>query len=104
MSETHRVVLTADALADLAAIAHHIRRDSPQGAASMAAKLYDAINSLSSMPTRFRRAGTSRKRGTPVHSMVVRPYIVYYHVAQAAAAVYVLSVRHGKRRQPRRFK
>jgi plasmid stabilization system protein ParE len=103
MSATHRVILTASALADLEAIAGHIRRDSPQSAASMAERILDAIDSLVSMPTRFRRAGKSRKRGTPIHSLVVRPYIVYYRVETSPAAVYVLNVRHGKRRQPRRF-
>ena len=103
MADTHRVLLTAGARADLEAIAGHIRRDSPQNAAGVAERVIDAIDSLASMPTRFRRAGTSRNRGTPVHSMVVRPYIVYYRVEQGTASVHVLHVRHGKRRQPRRF-
>jgi plasmid stabilization system protein ParE len=104
MADTHRVLLTAGALADLQAIAGHIRRDSPQNAAAVAERIIDAIDSLASMPTRFRRVGTSRKRGTPVHSVVVRPFIVYYRVEQRTASVHVLHVIHGKRRQPKRFK
>jgi plasmid stabilization system protein ParE len=72
MADTHRVLITADALADLQAIAAHIRRDSPQNAAAVAERIIDAIDSLESMPTRFRRAGTSRKlldRFTP-HAMM----------------------------------
>src|SRR5688572_32232012 len=103
MPATHRVFLTAGALADLKAIANHIRNDSPQNAASVAARTLEAIDSLATMPMRFRRAGTSRKRGTPVHSMVVRPFIVYYRVEASPVSVYVLLVRHARRRQPKRF-
>lgn len=103
MADTHRVLLTSSALADLEGIASYIRQESPQAAPSTAARILHAIDSLSSMPARFRRAGRSRKRGTLVHSMVVRPFVVYYRVEHDPAAVYVLNVRHGKRRQPRRF-
>jgi plasmid stabilization system protein ParE len=103
MAAAYRVLLTATALADLEGIARYIRRDSPQNAATTAGKILEAIDSLESMPGRFRRAGSSRKRRTPIHSMVVRPYIVYYRLEESAARVYVLNVRHGKRRQPRRF-
>ena len=103
MANTHRVLLTAEALADLEAFAGYIRRDSPQNAAEIATRILDAIDSLASMPTRFRKAGVSRKRGTPVHSMVVRPFIIYYRVNHQPPAVFILNVRHGKRRQPRRF-
>jgi plasmid stabilization system protein ParE len=100
---THRIVLTAEALANLQAIARYIRGHSPQNAASVAESLLDAIDGLASMPDRFRRAGISRQRGTPVHAMVVRPFIVYYRIDAHPAAVFVLQVRHGSRRQPRRF-
>ena len=103
MPDTHRVILTADALADLLEIARYIRQHSPRNAADVAATILDAIDSLTTMPTRYKVVGKRRKRGTPVHAMVVRPFIVYYRVEQSTAAAYVLSVLHGKRRQPRRF-
>jgi plasmid stabilization system protein ParE len=103
MRDTHRIVLTADALSDLQGIASFIRQRSPQNAGSVAGTILDAIDSLGSMPDRFKRVGKSRKRGSPVHSMVVRPFIIYYRVEHSPKIVYVLNVRHGGRRQPRHF-
>src|SRR5690348_7644556 len=103
MPDTHRIFLTADALSDLEGIATFIRRHSPQNAASVAETILDAIDSLASMPDRFKQVGKSRKRGTPIHSMVVRPFLVYYRVESSPPTVYVLNIRHGSRRQPRRF-
>src|SRR5438034_10527821 len=103
MPATHRVILTADALSDLEAIARYIRQYSPDNALGVAERILDAIDSLAFMPTRFRQVGKSRKRGTPIHAMVVRPFIIYYRVEQTPAEVCILSIFHGKRRQPRRF-
>src|SRR4051812_39418105 len=80
MADTHRVILTAGALADLEAIAAHIRRDSPDNATAVAARIIDAIDSLAAMPTRFLRAGMSAKApdagaldgGTPVYRVLPR--------------------------------
>jgi len=103
MPDTHRIVLTADALSDFQSIANFIRQHSPQNAAGVAEKILDAIDSLGSMPNRFKLVGNSRKRGAPIHAMVVRPLIVYYRVEAFPAAVYVLNIRHGSRRQPTRL-
>ncbi|HEY8665622.1 MAG TPA: type II toxin-antitoxin system RelE/ParE family toxin [Tepidisphaeraceae bacterium] len=103
MSDTHRVILTADALGDVQDIADYIRQNSPQNAASIAETILNAIDSLAFMPNRFRQAGRSRKRGSPVRAMVVRPFIIYYRIEDSPAAVYIVHIRHGKRRQPRRF-
>jgi len=35
--------------------------------------------------------------------MVVRPFIIYFRIDDDPAAVYILSIRHGRHRQPRRF-
>ena len=103
MSGTHRVILTAEALSDLESIAQYIRQHSPQNAATVAETILDAIDLLAFMPRRFRQVGRSRKHGSPIHAMVVHPFMVYYRAEDTPAAVYVLHIRHGKRRQPRRF-
>ena len=103
MSDVYRVILTHEAIAALENIAGYIRQHSPQNAALVAEKILDSIDSLATMPTRFKVVGTSRKRGSPIHAMVVRPFIVYYRVDQSTQAVFILDVRHGSRRQPRRF-
>jgi plasmid stabilization system protein ParE len=103
MPDTHRVIITADALSNLESIADYIAIRSPQNAASVAKQVLGAIDSLAFMPDRFRQAGNSKKRGSPVHAMVVRPFIVYYRVDSNPAVVYVLTVKHGSQRQPLRF-
>lgn len=103
MQDTYRVIITDRALADLQRVAGYIRNQSPDHAAGMAKKIVDAIDSLDAMPGRFKRVGKSRKRGTPIHAMVVRPFIVYYRVDLIAKGVFILNIIHGARRQPRRF-
>jgi len=36
--------------------------------------------------------------------MPVPPFIIYYHIIDQRRAVEVMTIRHGARRQPRRFK
>jgi plasmid stabilization system protein ParE len=103
MAETYRVRITAKALTNLEDIFHHIQQHSPQNAATMIERLLDAVDSLATMPNRFRVAGRSRKRGNPVHACVVRPYIIYYRIDEPIQTAFILEIRHGARRQPRRF-
>jgi toxin ParE1/3/4 len=103
MADDYRVNITDRALADLQDIADYIREDSAQNAASMIEQILDAIDDLNFLPGRFRVAGRSRKHGSIVHARVVRPYIVYYRLDDGTRAVFILEVRHGARRQPKRF-
>jgi len=103
MSGSHREILAAQALSDLSEIASYIRQDSPQNAVIVADEILKATDSLAFMPERFRQVGVSRGRGSTIYAMVVRPSIVYCRIEQQANAVYILSIRHGNRRQPRRF-
>jgi plasmid stabilization system protein ParE len=103
MRDTHRVILTEGARNDLKGIAFFIRQRSPQNAASVAEAILKAIDSLAIMPDRFKQIGISRKRGSPIHAMVVRPFILYYRIDNSPETVHVLYVVHGARRQPRRF-
>ena len=104
MPEKRRVILNNEALSDLEGIAQYIRQDSPQNAAVVAEAILDAIDSLASMSERFKRVGKSRKRRSPVHALVVHPFIVYYRIDAEIEAVHILKIVHGARRQPRRFK
>jgi plasmid stabilization system protein ParE len=103
MPNTFRAILTKEALADLEGIAEYIRQRSPQNAVAVADAILNAIDSLAYMPSRFKRVGKSRKRGTDIHAMVVRPFIIYYRVDEQPGTVHILSVVHGARKQPRRF-
>jgi plasmid stabilization system protein ParE len=97
------VILTNKALVDLQDLAHYVREDSPQNAVGVATMILEAIDSLGSMPKRFRRVRKSRKRGSMIHAMVVRPFIIYYRVDERSNSVQVCTIRHGAQRQPRRF-
>src|SRR4051812_6496752 len=103
MPDSFRVLITNEGLTDLEGIAEYIRRDSPQNALGVAQMIVAAIDSLSSMPERFRLVGKSRKRGSAVHALVVHPFIIYYRIDASIQTVYVLHVIHGARRQPKRF-
>ena len=62
-----------------------------------------AVDELDFLPSRHKVVGRSRKTGSAFHSMVVRPYIIYYRVEEQDAVVFILTIRHGRRRQPRTF-
>jgi plasmid stabilization system protein ParE len=99
----YEVRLSSQALGHLRGISAHIAQHSPQNAASMIARLLEAIDDLEFMPERFRVVGRSRTRGNNVHARVVQPYIIYYHVDRIARKVFVVQIRHGAQRQPRSF-
>src|SRR5437764_14669266 len=103
MPDLYRIRITPQALHDLEKIFGDIQKDSPQNASMMIARILDAIDDLEFMPSRFRVAGRSRKYGNVMHSRVVRPFIVYYRIDEPTRAVFIVEVRHGARRQPRRF-
>ena len=104
MPGIYRVIITDEAVENLEEIAGYVFQDSPRAAGAIADTIVNAIDSLAEMPERFRRVGGSRQRKSPIHAMVVYPFIVYYRVDESPATVHVLHVIHGARRQPRRFK
>ena len=90
MLETHHVIITSGALSDLEEIASYIRQHSEENAVRVAQSIIDGIDSLASMPRRFKRVGISRKNRSSIHALVVRPFVIYYRVEQTPAVVYVL--------------
>jgi plasmid stabilization system protein ParE len=77
MPGAYRINITEEAPADLQSIFDHIGQHSSENAARMVQQLLDEIDGLTTMASRYQVVGRSRKRGSAVHSMVVRPYIVY---------------------------
>jgi plasmid stabilization system protein ParE len=101
MPATYRVILSPEAAADLQSLYDYISLDSPQNAARMVGRLLDAIGSLETFPHRNVARHQSRKIRHPVHSLPVKPYVIYFRVLDDRQAVIILSVRHGARRRPR---
>jgi plasmid stabilization system protein ParE len=65
--------------------------------------LIDAIDSLEILPFRYRIYYGSKQPAAAVRRMPVPPYLIYYRVEESRLAVEIITVRHGKRRQPHRF-
>lgn len=103
MAERYRVRITPRAADDITEICAYIEQDSPKNAALLARELVDAIGSIDLLPHRYRIHEHRREPAKTVHAMPVPPFIVYYRVTDRDRVVDVLTVLHGKRRQPERF-
>ena len=92
--------MTPEASSDVETIFDYIARDSPQNAATVAAVLIAAVDSLSQFPHRYKVHRSSRDPNRVIRSMPVPPYVVYYRSNEDDGTVHVLTIRHGSRRQP----
>jgi plasmid stabilization system protein ParE len=101
MTGTYKIRFTYKAWDEFDRILEYIDQQSPQNAKSVRHELLTEIGGLQLMPDRFRKVGKSRSTKSPVHALTVRPFIVYYRIE--GNFVYVVSIKHGAQRQPRRF-
>lgn len=99
----YRAVIVPQAISEIEDICSYIERESPQNAGMVAEKLIAAIDSLKVLPRRFRVHQHRLDKTKSVHAMPVWPFIIYYRVDDATRVVRILTVRHGARRQPKRF-
>jgi addiction module RelE/StbE family toxin len=99
----YRILFSARAAADLASIHQYIQRDSPQNATSVAAELVVAVDSLELLPHRYPIYQGRGNAMREVRRMPVPPFLIYYRIDDARSSVGVITIRHGKQRQPRRF-
>src|SRR5947208_17053295 len=104
MAHAYEIRLMPEAARDLQQIFDYVEKDSPQHAPAIVKRILDAIDSLQQLPRRCKVHRSSRTPRRVVRSMSVPPYIIYYRVYDQDQVVEVLTVRHGARRQPRRFK
>ena len=104
MPQSYRVIVLPEAFADLDRITDYIQQDSPQNAARILDQLWNATRTLDTFPHRYKVHELRRDPAKTVHSMPVPPFIIYYRVDETNRSVRVLTVRHGRRRQPRRFR
>jgi toxin ParE1/3/4 len=103
MGQRYRRKITERAWADLEGIFTYISQSSAQNAAGVIEQILDAVDGLEQMPARFRVAGKSRRLGSSIHARTVRPFVVYYKVDETDKVVFILTIQHGARRQPRAF-
>jgi plasmid stabilization system protein ParE len=103
MPTAYRVILMPEAFDNLDAIVNHIKRDSPQNAASTLDLLWRATQSLNQFPHRYKIHRRTRGAERVVHSMPVPPFLIYYEIIEQPSTVRVLTIRDGARRPPGRF-
>src|SRR5215204_1545054 len=103
MPPAYRLIILPEAAASLEEIFTYIEQSSPQNATAVARSLVAAIDSLEHFPHRFRVHQSRRDPVRVVRSMSVPPFIVYYRIIERNQAVEIMLIRHGARRQPRRF-
>ena len=99
-----RLIITPRACADLEEIHGSISMDSPEKADAMVQRILDAIKPLEQFPSRMVAQVQHPGLREPVRRLPVNPYIVYFRWVERNKAVEMLHVRHGARRQPKRFK
>jgi plasmid stabilization system protein ParE len=99
-----RIIIQPKALVDLERIHGHISGDSAINASSVVGQLVNAVESLATLPNRFKVHERRVNPSKSVHSMPVARYLIYYRVDDVHLTVIILAIRHGARRQPKRFR
>ncbi len=91
------VIVSPDALRDLADIHEYIAADKPRAADKMIARIFGAFTTAATFPEIGKRTkfhGRSRR-------LVVGNYLVYYLPQEAEERLIIIRVLHGRRNVPR---
>ena len=97
----YKIIVSPLAKEQLKGITAHIRDNlfAPQAAKSIALAIKSAIASLASMPERIPRIRSTSGNVSGLHRMVVKSYLIYFEIDEAAQQVNVVAVIYGKRDQ-----
>jgi len=90
MPTEFRVIVLPTAFADLDRITAYIERESPQNAAEVLDRLWQATQSLATFPHRYKVHQLRPDAAKTVRSMPVPPFILYYRIDDAKHVVRVL--------------
>ena len=102
--ENYAIFIAPKAGLEIEKIKDYVRTESEQAAELIGNKFERAINSLDIFPRRHPVYDVRRDSAMTTYGMLVFSYIVYYRVNDATKIVRVISVIHGARRQPKRFR
>lgn len=97
----YRIVMTPRASRDLQRVYDFIYSKSPAGAESMQQQILDEIARLKDSP--HRNVVQTRAGAASVRSAVADPYVNFFSVIDRDLEVNILRIRHGARKQLRRF-
>ena len=104
VAPAYRVIVSPTAFSDLDRILDYLKGQSPANAVKVIDRLWESMVRLRDFPHRHRVVQRSHAAAREVRRMPVPPYVVYYRVAEQEHVVRILIVRHGKQRQPKRFR
>lgn len=99
MPDRYRVILSAEALANLADILRYIEQDSEQNAVRMVDRIYRECESLEMFPHRYAIDRRGKQLPFEIRLMPVPPYRVIYRIIEEQHLVRVLTIRHGRQKQ-----
>ena len=103
MPPIYRIIITTRAATALEDIHQYISQNSPENASRVATKIINGIDSLDQLPHRYPVHQGRRQPSETVRRMPVRPYLIYYRIDDRRMAVTIIAIRHGARKQPRKF-
>lgn len=87
----YQVILSPLALEDLEEIVRYTAADDPAAAERLGTRLFDQAETLCRLPHR----GGSARRRQGVKKVLLRPYLIFYRVDDAARRVEILRFWHG---------
>ena len=95
---TYRVIVTPTAQAGITECFEYIKERSPLNVARWIRGLYAAIDTLENMPERCPLARESRFLLQPLRQLIFKSHRIVFTVEKQKRLVYVVFVRHAKRR------
>ena len=92
-----KIILSPQAIEDLAAIVRRIAKDDPEVAQRIGHALIDRVSILENFPL----LGSPYAKRPGVRKLVSRPYLIFYRVRAEENCVDILRYWHGAQRDPR---
>jgi plasmid stabilization system protein ParE len=93
----YRLLYTQKALNDLAEITSYIAETDTTSALRFGTSLIEHASLL----TRFPHMGSIVRKRPKVRKILHSPFLVYYHVCEAAGIIEIVHIRHGARKPPK---
>ena len=104
MVPSYRVIVLPEPAGDIDRITDRIKQESTQNALEQFERLWKSSLSLAVLPHRYEIHRSNKDPNRIVRSMAVPPFIIYYRIRESDRIIEILTIRHGRQRQPRRFK
>jgi plasmid stabilization system protein ParE len=102
-TKPYRIILANRAATDLDRIFNYLVDRTPQHAPAVIDQILASIERLADFPHRTIVAEQPPEAKSPVRSLPVPPYVIFFRIVEDQHTVRVLRVRHGARRPLKRF-